>query len=185
MKTIIYYVFITLLLFSSVSCKSKKDEEASETKAFQLEDTGIEGIQRMQPYKNEQKVLVKGNDYQISIERIPSDSLSKVQNTTGTTFLDNKITLRITRGKGEKVFSRTFTKHSFSSLIGADFLSKSILEGIVFDQVSSNGLQFAASVCYPQTDLYIPLSITVTTDGKMSVKKEELLEETYEGEENI
>ncbi len=39
---------------------------------------------------------------------------------------------------------------------------------------------YAASICYPQSDLYIPLSITVSADGKISIAKEELLEEVYE-----
>lgn len=39
---------------------------------------------------------------------------------------------------------------------------------------------YAASICYPQTDLYVPVSITISTEGKISMKKEELLEEVYE-----
>ncbi|MEO5097471.1 DUF4738 domain-containing protein, partial [Bacteroides thetaiotaomicron] len=41
------------------------------------------------------------------------------------------------------------------------------------------GIVYAASVCYPQTDLYVPLSITVTADGKMSIKKVDMLEDDY------
>ena len=35
----------------------------------------------------------------------------------------------------------------------------------------------AASVSYPQTDLYIPFSITITPEGKMSISKNEDMEE--------
>ncbi|MDC7146957.1 DUF4738 domain-containing protein, partial [Bacteroides ovatus] len=41
---------------------------------------------------------------------------------------------------------------------------------------------YAASVCYPQTDLYMPLSITITADGKMSIQKVDILEEDYDDE---
>ena len=56
----------------------------------------------------------------------------------------------------------------------------SILEGLVYDKNTSKGMVYAASICYPQSDLYIPLSITVSADGKISIAKEELLEEVYE-----
>ena len=54
-----------------------------------------------------------------------------------------------------------------------------ILEGIVYDKTTPEGIVYAASVCYPQTDLYVPLSITVTADGKMSIKKVDMLEDDY------
>ena len=96
----------------------------------------------------------------------------------GDTYVDNKIVLRITRGS-ENVLNKTFTKNDFSSVVDAKFLSKSILEGIVYDKTTPEGIVNAASVCYPQTDLYVPLSITVTADGKMSIKKVDMLEDDY------
>ena len=95
-----------------------------------------------------------------------------------TAYVDNKIVLRITRG-GENVLNKTFTKNDFSSVVDANFLSKSVLEGIVYDKTTPEGIVYAASVCYPQTDLYVPLSITVSADGKMSIKKVDMLEEDY------
>ena len=73
--------------------------------------------------------------------------------------------------------NKTFTKNDFSSVVDAKFLSKSILEGIVYDKTTPQGIVYAASVCYPQTDLYMPLSITITADGKMSIQKVDMLEE--------
>ena len=46
----------------------------------------------------------------------------------------------------------------------------------------SQGIIYAASICYPQTDLYVPLRLTVSADGKISMAKEELLEDVYEEE---
>jgi len=59
-------------------------------------------------------------------------------------------------------------------------MAKSILEGIAYDKTTPEGFVYAASICYPQTDLYVPVSITISTEGKISMKKEELLEEVYE-----
>lgn len=39
---------------------------------------------------------------------------------------------------------------------------------------------YAASVGYPQSDLYVPLRITVSADGKVSMDKEELMEDWHE-----
>ena len=80
-------------------------------------------------------------------------------------------------GCNETVLNKTFTKNDFSSVVDANFLSKSILEGIVYDKTTPQGIVYAASVCYPQTDLYMPLSITITADGKMSIQKVDMLEE--------
>lgn len=89
--------------------------------------------------------------------------------------------LHLTRGN-ETVLNKTFTKHDFSSVVDANFLSKSILEGIVYDKTTPQGIVYAASVCYPQTDLYMPLSITITADGKMSIRKVDILEEDLNDE---
>lgn len=50
-------------------------------------------------------------------------------------------------------------------------MAKSILEGIVYDKTTPEGIVYAASICYPQTDLYVPISITISPDGKISMKK--------------
>ena len=76
----------------------------------------------------------------------------------------------------------TFTKRNFVSIVGEDFLAKSILEGMVYNKTTPQGIVYAASVCYPQTDLYVPISITITADGKMTMAREELLEEIYDEE---
>ena len=54
-----------------------------------------------------------------------------------------------------------------------------ILEGLVYDKTTPKGIVYAASICYPQTDLYIPLSLTITPDGKITMMKEELLEDLH------
>ena len=51
---------------------------------------------------------------------------------------------------------------------------------MVFDEEKTRegkNIILAASVSYPQTDLYIPFSITITPEGKMSISKNEDMEE--------
>lgn len=180
----VYWVAL-LLIFVWTSCGNKTQPGTDDKQGFQMDSVKTGGIQRMQVSDSQTDIKFRGKDYHISIHRTPCDSLKLVNDQTGESFADNEITLVITRNNGEKVFSKTFTKRSFGSVVDENFLSKSVLEGMVYDKVSDNGIVLAASVCYPQTDLYVPLSITITPEGRMSVAKEEILEENYTGEESI
>ena len=51
-----------------------------------------------------------------------------------------------------------------------------LLEGIVYDTVTAQGMVFAASVSYPQSDLYVPIRLTFTAGGHVSMETEDLLE---------
>ncbi len=141
--------------------------------------TDAKGNQRMQVSNAERTFTFKGKEYTSHVSRTPDESLPLVKNDQGDTFVDNTISLRLQRG-GETVYSKTFTKSDFATLIGSDFLSKSILEGIVYNKTTPQGIVYAASVCYPQSDLFIPISITITADGHMSMVKDEQLEDVYE-----
>lgn len=173
------YLFILSLLAGLTACGggSKKTDEGS--LIFMQDSVDSRGLQRMQVSKAEVDIKFKGKDYHSFISRTPDEDLPLVKNEMGNTFVDNKIQLRLTRGN-EQVFNMTFTKKNFSSIVSDDFLSKSILEGMVYNKTTPQGIVYAASVCYPQTDLYVPISITITADGKMTMEKEELLEEIYE-----
>ena len=169
MKKLIYLLLLPLVV-AVTACGGKVNSKKESVLATQ-DSVDARGIQRMQTSKSEIDIKFKGKDYRSFVSRTPDESLPHVTNEMGDTYMDNKIVLRLTRG-GESVFNKTFTKNDFSSVVDADFLAKSVLQGIVY----------AASVCYPQTDLYVPLSITITADGKMSIQKVDMLEDAYEEE---
>lgn len=171
-----------LIAVTLTACVKTEKKPADEKVAFQIDSVSAGGVQRMQVSCSEQDVKFKGRDYHLMIQRVPADSTSVVKNESGESYIDNEIMLRITRGKGEKVFSKTFTKHSFSGLVDANFLSRSILEGMVFDKTTEKGIVLAASVSFPQTDLYVPISLTISADGKMTMKKEEIMDENFSEE---
>ena len=118
----------------------------------------------------------KGKEYQSSVVRRPDESLPIVKNEQGEKFVDNRITLRLTSG-GKQVVDRVFTKESFASLVDAKFMKYAILEGLVYDQTTPQGIIYAASVCYPQSDLYVPIKLTITADGKISMTQDEMMED--------
>jgi len=168
-----------LAVMGVVACTSNKDAAKNDDTRVLLKDSiDSQGIQRMQVSKVEQTITFKGKEYKSLVQRVPSDSLSRVKNDRGEVFVDNTITLRLTQGN-QQIFNKTFTKQSFSSLVSGEFMKQAILEGMVFDKTTTQGFVYAVSVSYPQTDLYIPVSLTITPDGKMSMVKEELMEEIY------
>ena len=173
MKKLIYLLGLAMLM-AVAACSGSAEKKKSDIRVLMQDSTDAHGVQRMTARKSEVDIKYKGKEYHSFISRTPNDSLPRVVSQMGNTYVDNQIVLRLTRGN-ERVFSRTFTKKQFESLIGDDFMAKSILEGIVYDKTTPEGIVYAASICYPQTDLYVPISITISPDGKISMKKEELL----------
>ena len=178
MKKLIYLLGLAMLM-AVAACSGSAEKKKSDIRVLMQDSTDAHGVQRLTARKSEVDIKYKGKEYHSFISRTPNDSLPRVVSQMGNTYVDNQIVLRLTRGN-ERVFSRTFTKKQFESLIGDDFMAKSILEGIVYDKTTPEGIVYAASICYPQTDLYVPISITISPDGKISMKKEELLEEVYD-----
>lgn len=177
MKKLIYLLLLPLAV-AVVACGGKNGASNKESVLATQDSVDDHGLQRMQISKSEIDIKFKGKEYHSLISRTPDESLPHVSNDMGDTYVDNKIVLRLTRGS-ETVLNKTFTKNDFSSVVDAKFLSKSVLEGIVYDKTTPQGIVYAASVCYPQTDLYVPLSITITADGKMSIAKVDMLEEDF------
>ena len=178
MRKLIYWLLLPLAVAVS-ACGGKKGSSDNKSTLAMMDSVDAHGLQRMQTSKSETDFKFKGKDYHSIVSRTPDESLPHIKNEMGDIYVDNKIVLRLMRGN-EKVFDKTFTKNDFSSVVDAKFLSNSILEGIVYDKITSQGIVYAASVCYPQTDLYMPLSITITSDGKMNIKKVDMLEEEYD-----
>ena len=180
MRKLVYLLLLPLAV-AVTACGGKKGTSNNESILATMDSVDAHGLQRMQTSKSETDFKFKGKDYHSMVSRTPDESLPHVTNEMGDTYVDNKIVLRLTRGN-EKVFDKTFIKNDFSSVVDAKFLSNSVLEGIVYDKTTPQGIVYAASVCYPQTDLYMPLSIIITADGKMSIQKVDMLEEEYDDE---
>ena len=170
----IAWVALCLLL---AACQGKENKEQKfEERAFQLSVDKETGVYRMQQSDAQGSVEISGADYRYTIKRSSSDELPSVKDADGNQFVDNVIDVKITR-KGKDLLVKRFTKKDFAQHVEASFLSKAILEGFVYDRVVDGKLRFAASVCYPQTDIYIPLSITVSSDGKLRIEKGSVLDD--------
>ena len=140
------------------------------------DSTEIAGPQRMQVSDVKTSFTYKGKEYQSSVVRRPDESLPIVKTSRGRNLWIT-VSPCASRAAGRQVVDKVFTKDNFASLVDAKFMKYSILEGLVYDKTTPQGIIYAASVCYPQSDLYVPIRLTITADGKISMAKEELMED--------
>jgi hypothetical protein len=163
-----------LIAVIAISCGKKK--ESKDIIVPTVEVVKPKAPISMQPYNQQQEVKWLDKSYQVFIDRVADDSLRMVQDETGQKFVDNRITLRVIRADGSVFFKKVFTKSSFDAQLDNDYRQTGILEGLVFDKVDGNNLIFAGSVCHPQTDEYIPLVVTVSNFGNVTIKRDDQMD---------
>jgi len=171
------YLVAMLAMGMLTGCGSNKKDIKEETqRMFQLENVDEDsGLQRMQVSRIQQEISCRGKNFRLSVERVPDDKLPQVQSDMGT-FVDNSIKVKLTRDNGTVLLEKTFTKNDFAAYLPDKYLKRSVLEGLVFDDVRTaekKEITLAASVSYPMTDLYIPFILVVSQDGNLSISKDE------------
>ena len=171
-------VMITVALGTSLLTGCKQKKESKDIIVPTVEEVKPKGPISMQPYNQQQQGEWLDKHYQVFIDRVADDSLRMVEDETGQKFIDNRINLRVVRADGSVFFKQEFTKSSFNAQLDDDYRQTGILEGLVFDKVDGNNLVFAGSVSHPQTDEYIPLVVTVSNFGKVTIKRDDLMD-TY------
>ena len=163
-----------LMAVLAISCGKKK--ESKDIIVPTAEVVKPKAPISMQPYSQQQEVAWLDKSYQVFINRVADDSLRMVQDETGQKFVDNRITLRVVRADGSVFFKKVFTKATFNAQLDDDYRQTGILEGLVFDKVDGNNLVFAGSVSHPQTDEYIPLVVTVSNFGNVTIKRDDQMD---------
>lgn len=170
-KIIIALIAVPLLL---TSCGKKKQHE--DIIVQDVEAPKPQGPISMQDYRDVKDIIWLGKQYQVEVVRTASDSLPMVKDDYGQQFVDNRISLRIIRSDGSIFCHKTFIKAAFDNCLDNDYRKTGILEGFVFDKVDGNNLLFAASVCHPQTDEYIPIVVTLSNFGDISISRDNTIE---------
>jgi len=165
-------VVLTALVVTSCGKKKQSNDIIVPTVETPKPQTPV----RMQPYDQTNDVQWLGKEYQVAINRVSSDSLPMVKDETGQQFFDNRITVRILRSDGSVFFKRVFTKADFVAQLDDDYRKTGILEGIVFDKTDGNNIIFAGSVSHPQTDEYIPLVVSVSNFGEVSIRRDDQMD---------
>ena len=171
------YIIAALVLGLMTGCSgNKKDAHEEAKQMFQIERVDENSdLQKMQVSRINQEIACKGKKFKLSVERVPDGNLPHVKSNMGL-FMDNSIRVKIARENGTTLFEKKFTKGDFAAYLPAKYLKRSVLEGLVFDDVRTNEkkeITLAASVSYPMTDLYIPFIVVVSQDGRLSISKDE------------
>ena len=171
-----YRTILTLSIVGLITVSCGKKKQHDDIIVQETETPQPQAPIRMQDYKDIKDVQWLDKQYQIEVTRTADDSLKMVKDETGQQFVDNRITLRIIRTDGSIFCTKTFTKSAFDGCLDDDYRKTGILEGFVFDKAEGNQLFFAASVCHPQTDEYIPLIVTVSNFGEVGISRDQDLE---------
>jgi hypothetical protein len=170
-KSVLALTFVGLL---ATSCGKKKQHD--DIIVQETETPQPQAPIRMQDYKDIKDVQWLGKQYQIEVSRTACDSLAMVKDETGQQFVDNRIVLKVIRQDGSVFCTKTFTKAAFNACLDDDYRKTGILEGFVFDKAEGNHLFFAASVCHPQTDEYIPMVVTLSNFAEVGISKDQQME---------
>ena len=171
-----YKAILTLSLVGLITVSCGKKKQHDDIIVQETETPQPQAPIRMQDYKDVKDIQWLGKQYQIEVTRTADDSLKLVKDETGQQFVDNRITLRVIRTDGSIFCTKTFTKSAFDGCLDDDYRKTGILEGFVFDKAEGNQLFFAASVCHPQTDEYIPMVVTVSNFGDVGIAKDQQME---------
>lgn len=171
-----YRTILTLSIVGLITVSCGKKKQHDDIIVQETETPQPQAPIRMQDYKDIKDIQWLDKQYQIEVTRTADDSLKMVKDETGQQFVDNRITLRIIRSDGSIFCTKTFTKSAFDGCLDDDYRKTGILEGFVFDKAEGNQLFFAASVCHPQTDEYIPMVVTVSNFGEVGIAKDQQME---------
>ncbi len=171
------YSFIGLfaLLFLFVACGHKNDAKS----ASSLDTGQIALAQEQGPGHDDNQTITTdkewgGHKYHILVERTPGDSLAQVKDRFGDPFLDNQVTITITRD-GEELTKRVLTKADFA---GQPEVAKSInlvLGGIAFNEIDDKGFRFGAQFNLPGDDeggLIYKLTLPLSGQGAPVIERD-------------
>lgn len=150
------------------------------------------GPVRMQDSRFAEEVQWNGKVCNVSIVRRADTSLPVITDDAGGKYYDNVIEITIGSGSGtgeadgvNALFHKVFSKQDFASMVSAEYLKKSALLGIVFDRIDGDNMVFAASVGQPDvlSDDYVPMLVTVSRSGNMTISKDTRLDSDVEEDE--
>lgn len=151
------------------------------------------GPVKMQDSRFMEEVKWKDKSCYVNIVRRADTSLPVVKDDAGGQYYDNVIDVTIESHKedgaayeSKPIFQKTFGKQDFASQVDEKYLEKSALLGIVYDHVDGDNIVFAASVGAPDvlSDDFVPLLITVSHSGNMTITKDTRQEGEMEKAQN-
>lgn len=173
-------ILLVLLLAAVLLGACGKKKQSDDIIAPKVVEETPKDPVKLQEYNDDRHVEWLGKDYHVSIHRHAADSLPMVQDETGQKFVDNVFTLVVQRSDGSMFFQRKFTKAQLTQFLDDQYKEQGLFEGLVFDKVDGDYLQFGASVGIPQSDEYIPLVFRLSRMGTMQITRDTQMDTTPE-----
>ncbi len=176
MKKHLMFLIVAVVLLATASCGSKP--ESHRIIAPKPVKQKPKATQKIGDYVQVRNIKWLGAKYKVEVKRVADTSLPLADDGAGNKYFDNRITVRILRGDGSEFFSRTFTKSDFNASLEETYRKNSALLGIVLDRAEGDHLIFATSVGSPDkmSDEYLPLLLTITNHGIVTVTKDNQLD---------
>lgn len=172
MKTIALLLIASLAL--TTGCKERKDRNSTII-TTDYEAPKPTGPIAMGPTETVREVeWADGRHYRVTVSTAPSDTLPMVKNDMGQQYKDNVIRLEVTRADSSVFLTRTFTKHSFSQWVPADYREQAILQGLNLLKADDEaGLQFVAWLNRPDAldDEAIELKVNISRMGDIDIQR--------------
>lgn len=181
---IIALMLLCLGLVCFTSCRNNvtNSSDTSQDTVLSYDETFNHGAIEMSSLNVTDSVVYKGHVYTYNILRVSDSTLARVKDPESQNiYLDNRVELKIMRD-GADFYVKTFTKTDFEQFLDEGFRTNGLLEGFVFDDTADEGLRFATSVSYPQSDMYISLTILVKADKSVVIAKDNLIDSAEETE---
>lgn len=172
------------VLFLLTSCGKKKEPNVIIVdKPIKEQSKGPQQMKNIAGQRSPVEWL--GKTYYVVINRTSDKSLAMSKDENEHAYYDNKITVKISREDGSDFFERTFTKSDFGDYLDDNTRQNGALLGIALNKADGDNLIFAASVGSPDelSDLYVPLVLTVSRMGAISIKRDVQLDISGEEDE--
>lgn len=175
-NVIAFSLLLTIIVAIASSCGRKKSSNV--IIAPKPEVVKPSASVRMSEYTHSDNVEWLGKTYKVEVIRSVADSLPMVKDDQGMKYFDNMIRVKVIRPDGTEFFNRLFSKAAFKDYIDDNTRNHGVLLGVVLDKAEGDNLILGASVGSPDilSDEYIPLLITISRMGNVSIARDSHLD---------
>lgn len=175
-------VFVLMLAFCACSKQKPTNDIIAPKPVKEVQKSPAAMPQNHQ----DRKIDWVGSVYRVVIDRTADKSLPLTMDESGKKYYDNVISVKIIRKDGSEFFNRTFSKDDFAQYVEGKYAKNGALLGIVLDKAEGDNVYFAASVGSPDalSDEYVPMVMTITRMGAVSVKKDNKMDTTSASDED-
>ena len=172
MKKIFLILLLSNFLIFLFSCTPQKTETQETT---QTEQTSNE-VRSLPDYAYTDSLMQGSHKVVYNITSEADEELPEVVDEDGVKYKDNRFSLVITKD-GRTLFSRSFSKADFRSLLSKDFQKYGIMDGMRFNHAEEGKLYFNTCVSLPDSDMSCPFLLTIGPDGSYTITPDTTIDE--------